>query len=119
MAWLLPEDSHLGGRVAIPESPEEREHRCPHCSASLMEEVASGFAFLHLCPGIFPGIMTLRDKPMAVEQKHSPPSQQARPRSVPQRAALLMWSEEPGFSRRTRRQVPDLALSSCVLWASC
>lgn len=56
--WLFPEDNHLGGGAAIPESLEGemdcREHPCLHFSGSLMEKAASSSAFLHLCPGALP-----------------------------------------------------------------
>lgn len=114
------EDSHLGGRVAIPESRGGDGVEGASMSALLSFPDRGGS--IHLCISApvswhlprHPGIMTLRDQPVAEEQERVPPSQQTRPRSVPQRAAPLMWSEEPGLSRRTRRQVPDLALSSCV-----
>lgn len=125
VAWLLPEDSHLGGRVATPESPEGGGVEGASMPALL--SFPDGGGSIQLCrsapvswhlPGDS-GILTLRDQPVADGQKHCPPSQQARPRSVP-RGQGADVAEEPGFSGRTRRQVPVLALRGCVplgIWA--
>lgn len=111
--WLFPEDSHLGGGAAIPESLEGemdcREHPCLHFSASLTEKPAS----IQLCisapvswclPG-GPGIMTLRGQPVADEQKQFPyeeipskPNKRDSP-PFPWRGVPPMWSEGPGSSR--------------------
>lgn len=57
-AWPLPEDNHLGGRAANPESlegeMEQREHPRLHFSTSLIDWVASSSTCLYLCPGAFP-----------------------------------------------------------------
>lgn len=83
VAWLHPEDSHLGGRVAIPESPEG--DGVEGASMSTLLSFPDRGGSIHLCISApvswhlprHPGIMTLRDQPVAEEQEGACPSKPA------------------------------------------